>query len=150
MAKVTPITLTYTVVLMLAVISLTLPAVNTYAGSNNYAAINSLAQSVHTEYLYNVYSVTNFNIYSGPSGLQATTGLIGAALSSLAFMFGAILQVATAAADAIPLVGTVLSAVSQYGILPDVDFTALFGLFISAVGMLLGWFIVAQFTKVEA
>lgn len=147
MVRVTPISIVYTLLLLIVIMALTLPTLKYYA--------NPVANTVNDSYSYanlnftnDVYSQTYSATFNSTSGLKASGAL--QQFSGLAFMFGAMYQVSVASLGGIPLISTVLGSVAQYAPLPGVDVFALLGFLFVGATFLLIWFAVASWTKVEA
>jgi hypothetical protein len=147
MVRVTPISVIYTVTLLLAVFSLTLPTFKYYTNPQTYITLNDTYKNLNLNYTQSIYGQTNNAIFSSSSGLKASNGL--QIFSGLAFMFGAMYQVVSDTVVGLPMIGTVLTTMAQYSPLPNVDIVGLISLMITASVLLLGWWAVASWTKVE-
>lgn len=151
MAKVTPVTVAYAILLILATLMLTLPVVNYYASAYTnqtlYQALNGTYQTLNKNFTSAVYAPSYSAVYNSSSGLKASGSL--QQFTGLAFMFGAMYQVGIAIEQGVPMINTVLGVVAQFSILPDVNIFALLGLFFAGVGFLLLWFFITSWTKVE-
>lgn len=147
MARVTPISVVYTILLFLAVIMLTLPAINYYANPLG-ASLNSTYTTLNMNFTRTIYAPTDYYTYNSSSGLKASGSL--QTFTGLAFMFGAMYQVATAASNGVPMIQVMLGAVAQYAPLPGVEIFALLGLLVMGAEFLLIYFYIASWTKVEA
>jgi len=150
MVRVTPISVVYTVLLLIAIFTLTLPAANYYASGDLASTLNSSYTNINTNFTSKIYTPTYANAIESSSGLQAAQNL--QIFSGLAFMFGAMYQVSVAALQGIPMIGTVLGSVIQYAPLPSGEMTTLIGflgLLVSGAIFLLIWFAIASWTKVE-
>lgn len=152
MAKVTPITITYTILLILAVLMLTLPTINYYASATTnatlYQTLNNSYTALNKNFTANIYGPVYSATYNSSSGLKASGSL--QQFTGLAFMFGSMYQVAVAVGQGIPIINTVLATVAQFSILPDVNVFALLGLFLAGAVSLLIWFWISNWTKVES
>jgi len=150
MVRVTPISVVYTVLLLLVIFMLTIPAANYYASGDLARTLNASYTNINTNFTSKIYSPTYANTINSSSGLKASLNL--QIFSGLAFMFGAMYQVSVAALQGIPMIGTVLGSVIQYAPLPSGEMTTLIGflgLFIAGATFLLIWFAIASWTKVE-
>lgn len=147
MVRVTPISVVYSLILSIVVISLSLPTVSYYA--NPIAAnINSTYSTINANFTRTVYSPTYNATYNSSSGLKASSAL--QQFTGLAFMFGAMYQVSAASLNGVPMINTILGSVALYAPLPGVDIMALLGMLIFGAIFLLTWFFIASWTKVEA
>lgn len=147
MVRVTPISLVYTVLLLLASMALLLPILTYYAnpvGRN----VNATYAATNNNFTHLIYAPTYNSTFNSTSGLKASASL--QVFSGLAFMFGAMYQVAVAAMNGMPLIQTILGSVAYYSPLPGVDIFALIGLLVSGASFLLIYFYIASWTKVEA
>ena len=150
MVRVTPVSIVYTVLLLIAIFTLVFPAANYYASGDLARTINSSYTNLNSNFTSKIYSPTYANTINSSSGLQASENL--QIFSGLAFMFGAMYQVAVAALQGVPMIGTVLGSVIQYAPLPSGEMTTLIGflgLLIAGATFLLIWFAIASWTKVE-
>jgi len=150
MVRVTPVSIVYTVLLLIAIFTLVFPAANYYASGDLARTINSSYTNLNSNFTSKIYSPTYANTINSSSGLQASENL--QIFSGLAFMFGAMYQVAVAALQGVPMIGTVLGSVIQYAPLPSAEMTTLIGflgLLIAGATFLLIWFAIASWTKVE-
>ena len=146
MVRVTPISIVYTLLLLIVIMALTLPTLKYYA--NPVAnTVNSSYSYVNLNFTKDVYSQTYSATFNSTSGLKASGTL--QQFSGLAFMFGAMYQVSVASLGGIPLISIVLGSVAQYAPLPGVDIFALLGFLFVGATFLLIWFAVASWTKVE-
>ncbi len=148
MARVTPISVVYTLLLLIAVLMLTMPAFRYYTNPTVAAAINDTYKNVSANFQYAVYSPSYAVTFNSSSGLKAAQSLN--LISGLAFMFGGMYQAGVASLQAIPMINTVFGALIYYAPLPDIDIAALLGLLFSGVTFLFIWFLIASWTKVEA
>ncbi|MEM4097881.1 MAG: hypothetical protein QXS81_04260 [Candidatus Micrarchaeaceae archaeon] len=148
MVRVTPISIVYTILLLLAVFTLTMPAVRYYTNSTVARNLNDTYNNLNVSFTKNIYAPTYNASLNSSSGLKASNSL--QIFTGLAFMFGAMFQVISAAINGIPMIETVFSSVAQYSPLPDVSIVGLFALLIGGAIFLLIWFAIASWTKVEA
>ena len=151
MVRVTPISIIYTVLLLIVIFMLTIPAANYYASGDLARTLNSSYTNINTNFTSKIYTPTYANAIESSSGLQAAQNL--QIFSGLAFMFAAMYQVSVAALQGIPMIATVLGSVIQYAPLPSGEMTTLvgfLGLFVAGSIFLLIWFAIASWTKVEA
>jgi len=151
MVRVTPVSIIYTVLLLIAIFMLTIPAANYYASGDLARTLNSSYMNINSNFTSKIYSPTYSNVTNSSSGLKAAMNL--QIFSGLAFMFGAMYQVTVAALQGIPMIGTVLGSVIQYAPLPSGEMTTLVGfvgLLITGAIFLALWFAIASWTKVEA
>jgi len=116
MVRVTPVSIIYTVLLLIAIFMLTIPAANYYASGDLARTLNSSYMNINSNFTSKIYSPTYSNVTNSSSGLKAAMNL--QIFSGLAFMFGAMYQVTVAALQGIPMIGTVLGSVIQYAPLP--------------------------------
>jgi len=151
MVRVTPVSIVYTVLLLILIFTLTLPAANYYTnGTSLFRTLNDSYTNINSNFTSKVYSPTYSSTFNSSSGLKASMSL--QLFSGLAFMFGAMYQVTVAAFQGIPMIGTVLGSVIQYAPLPGGEMTTLIGLaglLITGSAFLLLWFAIASWTKVE-
>jgi len=151
MVRVTPVSIVYTVLLLILIFTLTLPAANYYTnGTSLFRTLNDSYMNINSNFTSKVYSPTYANTINSSSGLQASMNL--QIFSGLAFMFGAMYQVSVAALQGVPMIGTVLGSVIQYAPLPGGEMTTLIGLLgllITGATFLAIWFAIASWTKVE-
>lgn len=148
MAKVTPVTVTYTVLLMIAVGMLSIPTVGYYTNPQIANSLNATFQSVSAGFLNLIYNPTYNSTFVNPGGLKASNNL--QQFNGLAFMFGQMFQVASYAFQGLPMINTILAGLVQYSILPGVNIFALITLFLAGAGFLLIYFFITSWTKVEA
>ncbi|MEM3245885.1 MAG: hypothetical protein QXS81_01345 [Candidatus Micrarchaeaceae archaeon] len=147
MVRVTPVSVVYTILLTLAVLTLVLPAAAYYTNPSVANTLNDTYKNLNISFTRNIYAPTYNASLNSSSGLRASNSL--QIFTGLAFMFGAMFQVISAAINGIPMLGTVISSVAQYSPLPDVSLVGLFALLISGAIFLLIWFGIASWTKVE-
>jgi len=151
MVRVTPVSVIYTVLLLIMIFSLVFPAANYYASGNLARTLNASYTNLNSNFTSKIYSPTYQYSLNSSSGLKASMNL--QLFTGLAFMFGAMYQVSVAALQGVPMIGTVLGSVIQYAPLPSSEMTTLvgfLGLFIAGATFLLIWFAIASWTKVEA
>lgn len=148
MVKVTPITVTYTILLTIAVLSLTIPTVSYYTNPQIATSLNGTYTALNLNFTNKIYAPTYSATFNSSGGLKASNFL--QQFTGLAFMFGAMFQVSVASFQGIPMLSTLMGTMLQYSILPDVNIAALVGLFLAGAGFLLIYFFIASWTKVEA
>lgn len=148
MVKVTPITVAYTILLLVAVLSLTVSTTAYYTNATIAAQINASYQGLNANFTRVIYSPTYNATMNASSGLKASNNL--QQFSGLAFMFGYLFQTATAVIQGLPMIQGILAITAQYSILPNVNVFALIGLFIAGATFLLLWWFASNWTKVEA
>ena len=152
MVRVTPVTVAYTILLILATLMLTLPAVSYYASAYTnqtlYQTLNGSYQALNKNFTSVIYAPSYNATYNSSAGLKASGSL--QQFTGLAFMFGAMYQVGIAIEQGIPMINTILATVAQFSILPNVNIIALLGLFFVGASFLLIYYFIASWTKVEA
>jgi hypothetical protein len=148
MVKVTPITVAYTILLLIATLSLTANTTLYYTNATVQNQLNITYKNLNLNFTNLIYGRTYNATVNSSSGLKASNFLNQ--FTGLAFMFGAMFQVATDVLTGLPMIQTVLSGLAQYSILPGVNLFALLGLFISGCTFLLLYWFISSWTKVEA
>src|SRR5271157_3066538 len=128
MAKVTPVTVVFRIILLIAVSVLSLPAVGYYTNPTIANTLNGTFSSVSSSFQSTIYNPTYNATFNSSGGLKASENL--QSFSGLAFMFGNLYYVASYAWQGLPMIQQLLGTTSQYSILPGVNIYGLIMLFI--------------------
>lgn len=147
MAKVTPGSIVYTLLLLTAFLLLFQLPVSYYTNSLVANSFNDTTNTVRTAFYNNIYTPEKQATFNATSGLKASSVL--QQFTGLAFMFGSMYQEGTSIFTGTGVINTVISFFMQYALLPPVDMVALIGLLVSGVGFSLMWWLITNWTKVE-